>query len=1030
MSSTTTTSAASIQPLARRTDNIDAARLVAELRHNVRGEVRFDDGSRALYARDASNYRMVPIGVVVPRNLEDVVATLDSCRRYGAPILARGGGTSLAGQCCNVAVVLDFSKYLHRVIEIDPELKLARVQPGVILDHLRSQAARHQLTFGPDPATHNHCTLGGMIGNNSCGIHSVMAGRTADNVRQLDILTYDGVRMSVGPTSDDELARIIHAGGRRGEIYRDLLALRDKYANLIRERYPNIPRRVSGYNLDELLPENGFNVARALVGSECTCALVLEATLDLVHSPSERVLAVLCYDDIYMAGDHIPTVMQHHPIGLEGLDHNLLRYNEIKNHNTKAIQLLPGSGGYLLVEFGGATKQEARDRAEQLRSDLAKQQNAPAIAIFDDDHEQAELWEVRESGLGATAFVPGEHDTWPGWEDAAVAPDQVGDYLRSFRHLLEKYGYQCSLYGHFGQGCVHTRIDFELHTAEGLEKYRNFAEEAADLVVSHGGSLSGEHGDGQSRAELLPKMFGEELIDAFRQFKSIWDPQWKMNPGKVVAPYRLDEHLTLGTHYNPPRPRTHFHFAEDHGDFAHATLRCVGVGKCRREEGGTMCPSYMVTREEKHSTRGRAHLLFEMLQGDVIRDGWQSEVVKDALDLCLACKGCKGECPVNVDMATYKAEFLSHYYRHHRRPRTAYSMGWISWWARLASLAPTVVNWASHAPGLQHVVKGIGGISRQRDMPRFAPETFRVWFDRRPQRIGMGPEVMLWPDTFNNHFHPEVAKAAVRVLEHAGFHVTMPQAVLCCGRPLYDYGMLDTAKRFLENILNELREPIRRGVCLVGLEPSCVTVFRDELTGLFPRDDDALRLSQQTYLLSEFLLERDYHPPRLDRQALVHLHCHHKSIMGSDSAQELLARMGLDADLIDSGCCGMAGSFGFEDEHYDISVACGERALLPAVRRASHNTLIIADGFSCQEQIRQLTDRRALHVAQVMAMALDEGPIGPQEYFPEQNYSYHHTAHANHLAVGAFAFAAGMLLATGLARWALSPRSEGVSVES
>ncbi len=983
----------STQPAARPSrsfGNSEAERLIVELRNNTSGEVRFDEGSRALYSRDGSNYRQVPIGVVVPREIDDVVATVESCRRYGVPILARGGGTSLAGQCCNVAVVLDFSKYMHDVIEIDVDQKLARVQPGTILDHLREQAEQHHLTFGPDPSTHNHCTLGGMIGNNSCGVHSVMSGRTADNVHELDILTYDGLRMKVGPTSEEELAQIISDGGRRGEIYRKLRDLRDRYADQIRLRYPDIPRRVSGYNLDELLPENQFNVARALVGTECTCVLTLEATLNLIHSPPHRALAVLGYPDVYTAGDHVPKIMEHGPTGLEGIDHHLVRYMKLKGLHPDDAKLLPDGEGWLLVEFGGESKEEAREKAEKLKTDLSKQDDAPHIEIFADQKSQDTIWEIRESGLGATAFVPGEHDTWPGWEDAAIAPEKVGRYLREFRQLLNKHGYGCSLYGHFGQGCIHTRIDFELTTPQGLNNYRRFVEEGANLVVRYGGSISGEHGDGQSRAELLPKMFGDELIGAFREFKSIWDPNWKMNPGKVVEPNKLDENLVLGVDYNPPRPQTYFAYSEDHGDFAHAANRCVGVGKCRRTEGGTMCPSYMVTREEKYTTRGRARLFYEMLQGDVIQDGWRSNEVKEALDLCLACKGCKGDCPVDVDMATYKAEFLAHYYKGRLRPRSAYSMGWIYWWARLASFAPGSSIGPACAPGLGSFVKWAGGVAPQRQMPAFAPETFKAWFRKRgPQRRG-NPEVILWPDTFNNHFHPEVAKAAVRVLEAAGFDVALPEASLCCGRPLYDFGMLDKAKKLLAEILNHLRTKIRQGVCIVGLEPSCVTVFRDELTGLFPYDNDAKRLSEQTFLLSEFLRQKadDYQPSPLNRPAVVHGHCHHHSIMGMRDEEEILSRLGLDYQLLDSGCCGMAGSFGFEKQHYEISVQCGERVLLPAVREADASMLIIADGFSCQEQIQQLTNRRALHLAQVLEMALDEKSNDPRRDFPESSYPY------------------------------------------
>src|SRR5579884_2129471 len=688
-----------------------AAALAAELAATVRGEVRFDDGSRALYAADASNYRQVPIGVVLPRNADDVVATVAAARRHGAPILARGGGTSLAGQCCNVAVVLDFSKYMNRIVALDPERRQARIEPGLVLDDLRNAAEQHHLTFGPDPATHNHCTLGGMIGNNSCGVHALMAGKTDDNVDELEVLTYDGLRLRVGPTSDDELARIIAEGGRRGQIYAGLKALRDRYADEIRRRYPHIPRRVSGYNLEQLLPENGFHVARALVGSECTCVVVLEATARLVPSPPERTLVVLGYPDIYSAADHVPWLLESKPIGLEAFDGRLVEYMRRNGLHVSDLRLLPKGNGWLLVEYGGETRAEADDRARAMLDALKQQPHPPQAKRYDDPADEALVWQIRESALGATAYVPGLPRTWPGWEDSAVGPDKLGAYLRDLRQLFDRYGYGCSLYGHFGQGCVHVRVDFDLVTAAGIAKFRRFMGDATDLVLRYGGSLSGEHGDGQSRAEFLPKMFGPELMQAFREFKCLWDPDGKMNPGKVVEPYRVDRNLRLGTDYEPAQPRTHFSFPDDEGSLAQATLRCVGVGKCRREGGGTMCPSYMVTREEMHSTRGRAHLLFEMLRGDVIADGWKSEHVKEALDLCLACKGCKGDCPVNVDMATYKAEFLSHYYAGRLRPRSAYAMGLIPWWARLASLAPDVANFFSQTPGLSRLSKFLGGIS-------------------------------------------------------------------------------------------------------------------------------------------------------------------------------------------------------------------------------------------------------------------------------------------------------------------------------
>ena len=967
---------------------VDVDALEQELRTQVRGEVRFDEGSRGLYTTDASNYRQVPIGVVIPKDGDDVVATVAVCRKYNVPILARGGGTSLAGQTCNVAVVIDMSKYMNNILEMNPDKRQARVQPGIILDHLRDAAEKHQLTFGPDPATHNHCTLGGMIGNNSCGTHALMAGKTSDNIDELDILTYDGTRMRVGKTSDEELERIIQEGGRRGEIYSKLKALRDKYADLIRQRYPKIPRRVSGFNLDELLPENGFNVAGALVGSESTCAMTLEATTRLVESPPVRTIVVLGYPDIYSGCDQIPELLKHKPIGLEGFDDGLINDMRRKGMNPNEVALFPGGRGWLIVEFGGKTKEEANKQAQGLIDELKDKEHAPSIRHYDDPAQQHQVWAVREAALGVTALVPGEKARWPGWEDSAVPPDTLGDYLRDLRKLLDKYEYGASFYGHFGQGCLHTRIDFELDTKEGIEKFRSLINEAADLVVHYGGSLSGEHGDGQARAEFTPKMFGNELIEAFREFKSIWDPDWRMNPGKMVNAHRVDENLRQGTNYNPLPVKTHFQFPDDEGSFASATVRCVGVGKCRRTEGGTMCPSFMVTREEKDTTRGRARLLFEMLQGDPVTQKWQSEQVKESLDLCLACKGCKGDCPVNVDMATYKAEFLSHYYEGKLRPTTGYAMGLIYWWARLASLMPGVVNFFTHTPPFSNVFKLAGGFAPERQIPTFATQTFKQWFQQRGTKNDGLPQVMLWPDTFNNYLKPETAIAATEVLEAAGYQVIVPQQSLCCGRPLYDYGFLDQAEHLLRQVLDTLAPQIEAGVPIVGLEPSCAAVFRDELKNLFPHNENAKRLSQQTFLLSEFLEQKikDYQPPKLQGKAVVHGHCHHKAIMKMNAEEAVLSKLGLDFNVLDSGCCGMAGAFGFEKDHYDVSIKVGERVLLPAVRKADQETMIIADGFSCREQIEQTTQRKALHLAQVVQMSLHQEQMTASHVMPEVRY--------------------------------------------
>jgi FAD/FMN-containing dehydrogenase/Fe-S oxidoreductase len=966
--------------------------LAAELRAAITGEVRFDEGTRALYAVDGSNYRQVPIGVVIPKTIDEVIQTVALARKHGAPLLARGGGTSLAGQSCNVAVIIDFSKYLNRIIELNPQEKYAWVQPGCVLDHLRLRANQHGLTFGPDPSTHEYCNLGGMIGNNSCGVHSMMAGRTVDNVLELDVLTYDGDRMRVGATSDSEFGQIIREGGRRAEIYSRLYTLSREYADLIRRRYPDIPRRVSGYSLDELLPEHGFNVARSLVGAEGTCVVILAAKVRLVDWPPKRTTLVLGYKDVYAAADSVPEVVESAPIGLEGMDDVLIENMKKKNLHPKSIAMLPEGRGWLLCEFGGATKDESNAKARALMERLSRQPDPPKMKLFIDEQETLMVWKARESGLGATSQVPGEPEAWEGWEDAAVAPEKLGEYLRGLHRLLEKYGYHCALYGHFGQACVHMRIDFDLVTEKGIKNFRAFVEEAADFVVELGGSLSGEHGDGQARGELLGRMFGPELMEAFREYKRIWDPEWKMNPGKKIDANPLDENLRLGVSYNPPKVKTYFSYPEAHGHFPEITTRCVGVSKCRKDEtGGTMCPSYMATKEEKHSTRGRARLLFEMLQGDPLRGRWQSEYVKEALDLCLACKACKTECPVNVDMATYKAEFLAHHYERRIRPRSAYSIGLIHRWVKLARIAPHWVNLLGRTPGFSHLMKWAGGIAQQRGLPAFAQQTFTDWFRTRAPRNEGRQKVLLWPDTFSNNFHPEIAKAAVEVLEHAGYQVTIPQQSLCCGRPLYDFGMLGTARSLLEKTLLALQPQIAAGTPVIGLEPSCVSVFRDEMTNLLPGNEAAQQLKAHTFLFSEFLVNKaGYRPAQLRRKALVHGHCHHKSVLKFESEFELLARTGLDFQVLDSGCCGMAGSFGFEAEKYAVSLAIGERVLLPAVRNASPDTLIIADGFSCYQQIEQLTGRKALHIAEVLQKALaSEIPSGARDHYSRENLSVH-----------------------------------------
>jgi FAD/FMN-containing dehydrogenase/Fe-S oxidoreductase len=946
---------------------VSAADLEAALRKSIRGEVRFDAGSRALYASDASNYRQVPIGLVVPRDAGDVAAAVTVCRQFGAPVLPRGAGTSLAGQCCNVAVVFDFSKYMNRILDVDPDRRFARVQPGVVLDTLRARAEQHKLTFGPDPSTHSRCTLGGMIGNNSCGTHSLLAGKTVDNVEELRVLLYDGTELTVGATSGAEFEAIMRQGGRRAEIYAGLRALASTHAAGIRARFPQIPRRVSGYNLEDLLPERGFHVARSLVGSEGTCAIVLDAKVRLVQSPQHRALVGLGYADAFEAADHVPEILQFKPIGLEGFEGAMV--DGLRTKGAANLELLPQGRGILLVEFGFDEPGPAQSTAERLMALLRGAPGAPEMRLYSPAETRA-VWKLRESGPRAAANIPGAPPRWEGWDDASVAPEKLGPYLRELRALLTAYKYQATFYGHFGHGCIHMQVSFDLQSAAGVRKYGDFVNDAADLVVRYGGSLSGEHGDGKSRSALLPKMFGPELMSAFGRFKSVWDPANKLNPHNIVDAAPAVEHLRLGASYAPLEPPTRFKFPDDSGSMAKAALRCIGVGECRKHDAGTMCPSYMATLEEEHSTRGRAHMLFEALRGEVLRT-WDDEQVKASLDLCLSCKACKSECPTNVDIATYRSEFLSHYYETHRRPLHAYAFGMVDKWLNLASVAPGLANLGAQAPGLNALAKKALGIARERTLPRLAPVSFRKWASSRNVPTS-GGDVILWVDTFNNSFHPQTTEAALDVLFAAGCRVFVPQDRLCCGRPLYDFGFVDQAVDYLRRILSALADPIDRGIPVVVLEPSCASVFRDELRSLLPDDPKAAKLRAQTFLLSEFLERKvpGYAPPRLERRVMLHGHCHHKAILKMGDEESLLKRMGADLQSLDSGCCGMAGPFGMDADKYDVSMAIGERVLLPAVRQADADTIIVSDGFSCREQITQATGRHALHLADVLQLGL------------------------------------------------------------
>ncbi len=847
---------------------------------------------------------------------------------------------------------------MRAITELDPETRTVVVQPGVVLDDLRAAAGVYGLTFGPDPSTHSRCTLGGMIGNNSCGSHSVAWGTTADNVYGLSVVRYGGEELRLGQ-------------GWQSDTPEGLRALVNGDLALLRTGFPELPRRISGYALDALLPENGVNVARAFCGSEGTLAVVSEATVRLVDAPRARALAVLGYAGEDAAAEAAPALLPYGPLTVEGMAEDLVPEQE--------RALLPRGCAWLFVETGGDTPAEALSRARQ----LLKAAQALDAAVVTGEAQQRALWRIREDAAGTATRMPDGSEAWPGWEDCAVPPARLGAYLRDFRSLLTEHGLRGTPYGHFGDGCIHVRIDFDLLSGSGVRRFRAFSEEQAELVVAHGGSLSGEHGDGQARAELLPKMYGNELVALFGRFKDVWDPAGGMNPGMLARPARLDENLRFEVLPGHPVDVT-FSYPHDGGDFSAAVRRCVGVAKCRTEQpapgAGVMCPSFRATGDEQHSTRGRARLLHEMLAGEVVTDGWRSEEVREALDLCLSCKGCRSDCPVGVDMATYKAEFLHHHYRGRVRPAAHYAMGWLPVWLRAAAPFARVLRHASRVRPLAALVKRLGGVAPERDLPALAPGTFRSWWrarngaGRQPSHASGARTVVLWPDTFTDHLCPDVGRAAVRVLEAAGLRVTVPPRQLCCGLTYVSTGQLDRARAVMRRALDGMERAA--GLPVVVLEPSCAAALRADLPELLPDDPRAAALASSVRTFAQALEEYAPHwrPPVIGRPVAGQTHCHQHAVLGDAAERRLRERAGLTGPL-SGGCCGLAGNFGFERGHYDVSVACAEEQLLPSVRDAARGTELLADGFSCRTQLEQLAGRRARHLAEVLAEALAEGPL-------------------------------------------------------
>ncbi|PGH48992.1 FAD-binding and (Fe-S)-binding domain-containing protein [Streptomyces sp. Ru87] len=1002
--------------------DLDVAALARALRHAVGGEVEFDAASRALVTMDASNYRRVPVGVVSPRDADDTAAALAVCREYGAPVVPRGGGTSIAGQATGTGVVLDFTRHMNGVLDVDPAARTARVQPGAVCDAVRDAAAPYRLTFGPDPSTHSRCTIGGMIGNNSCGSHSVAWGTTADNVHALDVLTHGGERARLAPGGDG-----VPAALRDGAA-----ALVTRHMALLRTGYPDLPRRISGYALDALLPENGTDWARAFTGSEGTLGVLTEATVRLVEPPAARALAVLGYPHESAAAEAAHTLLPHGPLTVEGMASDLVP--------GPAARSLPKGGAWLFVEMGGGTPAEARAHADALCAGAAD--GTTDHLVVTDPAGQRALWRIREDASGTATRMPDGSEAWPGWEDCAVPPARLGGYLRDFRALLAEHRLRGTPYGHFGDGCIHIRIDFDLLTGPGIARFREFSTDLAGLVTAHGGSLSGEHGDGQARAELLPRMYGPELVGVFADFKDLWDPAGGLNPGMLTRPHRLDENLRFSVLPREP-VGTAFGYPHDGGDFSAAVRRCVGVAKCRETTAAgaaVMCPSFRATGEEQHSTRGRARLLHEMLAGEVVTDGWRSTEVRDALDLCLSCKGCRSDCPVGVDMATYKAEFLHHHYAGRVRPAAHYAMGLLPLWLRTAAPVAPLLNRLTGVGPLATLAKRLGGIAPERAVPELAPRTFTRWWRAhaaelraggaaarpvapsaepvtepaegpvapsaaarrtggaaavaagppgaptvpsaaepgRPAGSGhAGPDperqrtVVLWPDTFTNHLSPSVGSAAVTVLEAAGLRVVVPPKPVCCGLTRVSTGQLDGARRVMRRTLDVMAPALEAGLPVVGLEPSCAAALRTDLPELLSDDPRAARLAASVKTFAQALDQYapEWEPPRVDRPVAGQTHCHQHAVLGDEAERRLRERAGLTGTL-SGGCCGLAGNFGFERGHYDVSVACAEEQLLPSVREAGPDTELLADGFSCRTQLDQLAGRRARHLAEILAERL------------------------------------------------------------
>ncbi len=953
-----------------------SAELARALRRAGLGDVATDAATRAAYSSDASLYRVLPRAVVRPHDAGELIGTLEVARSLGVPLTMRGAGTSVAGNAIGPGIVVDTSAHLNRVLEIDPIARSARVQPGVVQAVLQRAAAPHGLRFGPDPSTHTRCTIGGMIGNDACGSRALGYGRTADNVLALQAVTGTGAALSLarpGRFPDGATLDRPTVAGAAAQV----TALREIVAGALaplRTELGRFDRQISGYALHNLLPEKGFDLAGALVGSEGTLAVVTEATVRLVADPAHRVMVALGFTDFAEAGAAAPSVLPFGPTACEGLDSRIVDVVR-ERRGPGAVPDLPKGTAWLFVEIAGDDAGEVLARAQA----LAASADWLDARVVIDPAEAGTLWKIREDGGGLAGRAPSGRPAWPGWEDSAVPPAELGAYLRAFDELLTEHDLTAMPFGHFGDGCLHVRVDVDLGDARGPARFREFLTAAADLVAAHGGSLTGEHGDGRARSELLPKIYSPAMLEVFAAVKAVLDPQNLLNPGVLVDPAPIDADLRRPA-ARLPRSTLAFGYPHDGGNLIEAVHRCTGVAKCRsvaQGSGVVMCPSYAATGSELHSTRGRARVLQEMMNGELLSDGWRSPEVHEALDLCLSCKGCASDCPTGIDMATYKAEATYQRYRRRLRPRSHYTIGWLPRWSKLAKRMPRLANAATGLPLMRRPALWLAGVDGRRSVPRFAEHTARQQIPAQtsvqsPDRRSHGQPVLVFVDSFTEHFAPEVAQAVVAVLERAGYAPQLTGEEVCCGLTWISTGQLDAARRRLQRTVAALEPVVAQGIPVVGIEPSCTAALRHDAVDMLGTEA-ARRVAGGVRTLAELLLRTPgWRPPDLSGvEVVAQPHCHHHAVMGWATDRTLLERAGARVTEL-GGCCGLAGNFGVEIGHYEVSVAVAEQQLLPALDE--HPAAVyLADGFSCRTQAADLRGRPGTHLAQLLSLT---GPAG------------------------------------------------------